>query len=287
MRKFMLVAAVLAAFSSLEGCSNKEAAVNTMNVDETLAVDNVVEADNAVAVDAANAVAAHGGPTVPAPDEPIFCAAIHDQTTRADCARIGMIRDNLAVGSSGVRYPPEITRGDTVTISFAVTNDPQATPTETMLGAKPVQEATLKVGRRMAAQLSGEGFKIEPEGLQQRDLYIAQGATWDWKVTALKAPTHQLKISAYVVIPDKDGALKENLLKTLDLPLQVKVTTGQRIGDWMDSSVDWMTRGTNWLKVLALFIAAALSVWGLLKRKGKAPAEPPAKDEEKDDKPDF
>jgi len=49
--------------------------------------------------------------------------------------------------------------------------------------------------------------------------------------------------------------------RSTDIPLAVKVTTGDRLRDALESSQDWMTRGTNWLKALAALLAAALAVW--------------------------
>lgn len=44
------------------------------------------------------------------------------------------------------------------------------------------------------------------------------------------------------------------------------VTRGQMVGDLLDDLEAWLTRGTNWLKALTAFLAAALAAWLALKK---------------------
>ncbi len=201
------------------------------------------------------------------PNEVIYCEVLQDQTTRAQCDYYQEIWDKLEVGAGGVVIPDSLVRGDTATISFAITRDPNDAPLPELLGQQPDQEVKLRIGQLMAAELQGDGFKIEPGGLQQRDLFVGNSTRWDWKVTPLKARTYQLMLSAYVVVRAADEAQKESLLKTLDLPLSVTVTWGQRLGDAMDDSQAWLAKGTNWIKALTAFLLAVGALIAIFRRK--------------------
>ncbi len=216
------------------------------------------------------------------PSAVIYCNLIRDRTTRADCKRVTEFVTNLDVGTGAVEYPRKMIRGETATVGFAVSSDTRSTSASDLLGIKPNTEVALKIGRIMAAQLQGDGFRIEPVGLQKRDLFVADGARWDWKVTALKAPRHRLSLSAYVILPAQDGAEKENILKTLELPLSVTVTWGQWFDDFVADTSKRVEKATalgklllGLLAVLSL-LATALGLkafWRWIKRR-RAPSEP-------------
>jgi hypothetical protein len=210
------------------------------------------------------------------PNEVIFCDVLRDRATRAQCDYLIKIWSSLEVGSGGVIVPPSIVRGDTATVSFAITRDAEAAPLADALGSKPDKEVTLKIGRFMASELQGDGFKIEPTGLQHKDLFLGDLTRWNWRVTPLRARNHRLLLSAYVVVPAADGKQKETLLKTLELPLEVKVTWSQKFGDLLDDSQAWLTRGTNWIKALTVFLVALGGLWVVLrgKRRGADPSVP-------------
>ena len=203
------------------------------------------------------------------PDEVIYCELLRDRSTRAQCDYLQLVWSKLEVGTGGVDVPDSIVRGESGTVSFAISRsaDLSSTKMEDVLGAKADQQVRLKIGRRMAAQLQGDGFTIAPTGLQQRDLFVGDAARWDWQVTPDKARRYRLLLSAYVVVQAADGSSKESLLKTLELPLSVKVTWGQRIGDLMDDSEAWLTRGTNWIKALTVFLISVGGLIALFRRK--------------------
>lgn len=210
------------------------------------------------------------------PNAVIYCDLIRDRTTRSDCDRVTEFVTRLDVGSGAVGHPRTMIRGETANIGFVVSSDTRPASVSDLLGTKPEAEVALKIGRIMAAQLQGDGFKIEPVGLQKRDLFAADGARWDWKVTALKAPRHRLSLSAYVVLPSQDGAEKENILKTLELPLSVTVTWGQWFDDFVADTSKRVENATALGKLLLglvgvlSLLATALGIrtlWRSIKRR--------------------
>lgn len=215
------------------------------------------------------------------PDAVIYCSLIRDRTTRADCDRVIEFVARLDVGTGAVEHPRTMIRGEIATVGFAVSSDTRSTSASDLLGMRPDAEVSLKIGRMMAAQLQGDGFKIEPVGLQKRDLFVADGARWDWKVTTLKVPRHRLSLSAYVILPAQDGAEKENILKTLELPLSVTITWGQWFDDFVASTGERVKNatalGNRLLGLLAVLssLATALglrALWRWIKRR-RAPSE--------------
>lgn len=124
----------------------------------------------------------------------------------------------------------------------------------------------------MAAELTGVGFKITPSGKWQQDVLLG-GAQWQWTVTALKGHKHQLRLAAYVLVPDADKQ-KPQLLKTLDVPLAVKVPLMERVDDGMIDSAAWLQHGANWLKALLAFLLAAAGVIAFFKRKRRRKTAP-------------
>ena len=201
------------------------------------------------------------------PDEVIYCKVLRDRITRAQCDHYTEIWSMLEVGAGGVEFPDTMVRGETETVSFALTAEQEDSEAalKDALGGAPDQTVRLKVGRKMAAQLHGVGFRIEPEGLQQQDLFLSDSTRWEWRVTPLRASRYRLLLSAYVVVPAADGSEKESFLKTLELPLSVEVTWGHKFGDFLDDSQAWLERGTNWLAALAGFLAALVGVLAYFK----------------------
>jgi len=252
-----------AAPASTQADTDMNAATTDMNAVDMNAVDM-----NAVEVNAVETSAVGNAAGVKSdPKEVIFCDILRDRATRADCDYYHEILAKLEVGAGGVDMPATIDRGDTATISFAISANPDQAPVAEMLGAKPKENVTLKIGRKMAVELQGDGFKIEPVGLQQRDLFIGQGARWDWRVTALKASHYRLLLSAYVVVPGPNDSNKPNLLKTLELTLPVHVTWSDWFDDLLTNSTAWLTKGTNWIKALTAFLLALLALFAIFRRK--------------------
>ncbi len=197
----------------------------------------------------------------PDPNEVIHCRRVMRDISRAECDLYEQAWNNLAEGSGAIAAPESMIRGDSAKISFAIAATDEGAaeggePTATELqGENATQTVTVRIGARMGAQLTGEGFAIKPPEVVERELSVTRGARWEWEITALKAPRHRLLLHVFVRVRDPDGE-KSRLLRSQPIPVEVKVTTSQTIGDYMDESQAWLGRGTNWLKALAAFILA-------------------------------
>jgi hypothetical protein len=187
----------------------------------------------------------------------VDCPVLHDMTTAAECRYFTALYRNARSGAGGIDFPKEMTRGETRTISFAIS---AAAPGDggsvtELLGTAPTQQFKLKVGRRMAALLQGDGFVIKPAGLQHRDLGIGDGARWDWQVTAQKALHHRLTLSAFIVAKAPGAGQAETLLQSKKLDITVRVTRMQKYQDFVDDAVSV----SNSTKLLIAALAAVLT----------------------------
>jgi CRISPR/Cas system-associated exonuclease Cas4 (RecB family) len=221
---------------------------------------------------AANAVA------VTAAAEIVYCPRSKQHVTRLECERVTEIWDNLETGKGAIEAPSEMVRDEASTVSFAVAGETSGTTVEEVLGAEAVNGSVeaVKIGGVMSAELTGQGFAIEPKGKVRKEIGPAGSMLWEWQVTPLKNHGNRLRAQAFVVVPGPNGTTQEIFLKTYSKDVAVKVTGGQRIADWMDESSAWFARGNNWLKALAGFLAALAAVWAALKAFRPKKAEPRA-----------
>jgi hypothetical protein len=199
--------------------------------------------------------------------------------TRGECRRVTEIWDNLERGKGAIDAPPEMVRDEAATVSFAVAGESSGTTVEEVLDVEALNGSVeeVKIGGRMAAELTGRGFKIEPKGKVRKDIGPAGSMLWEWQVTPLKDHGPGLRVQAFVVVPGPNETEQDIFLKTYKKDVLVKVTSGQRAADWMDESAAWFARGNNWLKALAGFLAALAAVWAALKAfRPKRKADPPA-----------
>jgi hypothetical protein len=169
--------------------------------------------------------------------EPIACPLLGDFAPREECLRLYSIFLQLRTGTGGLVAPEEMTRGDSARVSFAISRRPAERSLPDLLGEQPTDQFSLRIGRRMAARLEGEGFSIRPagqpdaDGLVHQDIFVGDGARWAWDITAQKATRHRLILSVYVVIESRDGARQGTLLKSISREIPVRVTWSQWTND--------------------------------------------------------
>jgi hypothetical protein len=254
----------VAACLSLAACSDPPPDATNASAEETL----TSEAPTPEALAAAKAAA-----------EIAYCPLSKQHVTRAECKRVTEIWDNLETGKGAIEAPPEMVRDETSTVSFAIAGESSGTTVEEVLGSEAFNGSVeaVKIGGAMSAQLTGRGFRIEPAGKVRREIGPAGTMLWEWQVTPLKDHGDKLRVQAFVIVPGPNGAQQESHLKTFGKEVKVKVTSGQRVADWMDESSAWLTRGNNWLKALAGFLTALAAVLVALKAfRPKPKTEPSA-----------
>ncbi|HEU5286564.1 MAG TPA: hypothetical protein VFU20_08685 [Sphingomicrobium sp.] len=217
----------------------------------------------AIRADAAGDQVAEGPPAPEAAAEPqnTYCERLNDFATPAECAYFDTIWQKLATGTAGVRFPSDLTRGESgvVSLVIALGGSGAGPSAEDLLGQRPDDEFKLKVARRMAAQLQGVGFEIDPGGLQHRDFHMGQGVRWDWRVTAVKARRHALTLSTYVVVRGPDGTQSETLLRSVERDLPVRVTLTQRFSDMVDWVVGISTLTKTLFGALGVILVALIA----------------------------
>ena len=200
------------------------------------------------------------------PEQAAFCEVVGETMTPSQCRAFEEAWATLKQGVGAISKPERMRRGETATVALVLGRGSDTRGTggdrlRDLLGREPDETFKTRVGRRMAAQLSGNGFKIEPAGLVTKDLFLGEGQIWEWKVTALKGPRHALRLSAYAVIPSPDG-LKENLLRTVQLSIPVELTWQQRLEDATES----LSVLEKLLLGLAALVAAGAGLWAALKK---------------------
>lgn len=258
-------ALALAACLSLAACSDPPTYSGGGNVEDYL----TSETPTPESIAAAKAAA-----------EIAYCPLSRQHVTRAECKRVTEIWDNLETGKGAIEAPAEMVRDEISTVSFAIAGESSGTSVEEVLGNEAFNGSveTVKIGGAMSAELTGRGFTIEPRGKVRKEIGPAGSMLWEWQVIPLKDHGDKLRVQAFVIVPGPNGAPQESHLKTFAKEVKVKVTSGQRVADWMDESSSWLTRGNNWLKALAGFLTALAAVLVALKafRPKPTKAEPPA-----------
>lgn len=249
--------------------------LNAMDVN--MAADDPANATNDVQLDMNGVEMVRNG-AGPAADGRQYCDVIADYATQADCAYYRDISARLESGSAALTAPPQMTRGVPATVEFAIARPPSpdrpaaVTDAEELLTAEPTLTKAIPVGRRMAVQLEGDGFAIEPEGLREADLGLTGAARWQWAVTPTVGGSRRLVLSAYVIVQAPDGTRGQNLIRTMHQDVEVAVAASEQADSIFAAVVKWLGNLKNLLGLLAAVVLAALGVrvaWRKF-RKGEA-----------------
>jgi len=311
MRFWALVLAVLA----LSACdsngamnvSNTSAEIDDpleTNVDSPGGMNVAYDENSAASVDDINLSSAADGnasATNPVPPgqvaggEGAFCDVVGDRVSSADCAYFRELSQRLESGSAALNAPSTMTRGEAVTVSFALARPASAdrpaaeTNAANVLGAAPTMTGVVPVGRRMAVRLTGDGFSVTPPDLVEQDLGISGTARWEWRVTPEVEGPHRLVLSAYVVANSPSGGRQQSLIRTMAQDIQVAVSPNDRATGIFGRIMEWLSNIKNLLIALAGVIGAAFGVLVAV-RKFRKPAngggaeggEPPPEQQDAD-----
>lgn len=194
-----------------------------------------------------------------------YCEVIQDRVSASECAYYREAWGRLETGRGALDLPDEgLVLNQQAMVSFALAR-PQSPgrpgsvgdPAE-ILDTAPEKAGNVRVGRRMAVRLSGEGFTIDPPGLVEKDLSAGGAARWDWRVTPTRGGRGRLTVSAYVIVQPPGGPRGESLIRTLSQPVEVAVTREQRARNVVEKSKSWLELLTGWLGALAAFIGVGI-----------------------------
>jgi len=178
------------------------------------------------------------------------------------CNEARTIAANAKQGLGSVEYPSTIIRGETRMVSFTVRRPApgETLPASSQSPPASKQPFTLKVTCRMAALLKGDGFKIEPDKIQYRDVGISDAAQWDWKVTALKGPHHHLVLTAYMVVESPNGTdMDSAIVPSSEFDIPVKTTLEQKASDISDNAVSLSNSAKAIIAAITALIVALIA----------------------------
>jgi hypothetical protein len=188
----------------------------------------------------------------------VYCARVQDRISAADCAYYEEVWGRMERGQAAIDVPPQMVRGTPVRVSFAVNRAEAEVSANEMLDSSPEQTAQIRVGRRMAVQLQGEGFTVEPQGLVERDLGPGGAERWDWTVTPQRRGRLTLTFSAYVVMRPGGAERSQSLIRTLAREVDVTVSPADVTKDAITESKGWFELTTGWLVALTALIGTGL-----------------------------
>lgn len=107
----------------------------------------------------------------------------------------------------------KMTRGDSETVTAAVTLNQELPANEVLGGSEIVEEAGILVSCRLQAQLraSHNEFDIEEEGWSERSVLTTDTARWSWSVTPKVGGTNTLVLYLRPIMKVKTGSSSEDL----------------------------------------------------------------------------
>jgi hypothetical protein len=196
-----------------------------------------------------------------------FCRVLQRPAAPDECAQSESIVQNAEHGRAGIAAPKEMQEGETATVSFAVTREKNRA-VSTVLGTAPTQTPDVSLSGVMAARLSGDGFRIEATTPEMQQVGAIGGQRWDWKVTALPAPRHNLTLSVYVAAREDDPPAKQSVLLAQEIPIAVKVSAFAASERGMDAASEWLGHVLKLENAVWAVLTAGLAValWKLLER---------------------
>ncbi|NDK40199.1 hypothetical protein DT603_15275 [Pseudoxanthomonas gei] len=179
---------------------------------------------------------------------------------------VDAILSQLKLGNVAFNAPTTINIEDTVSIHVTLSPSETAAVLEARVeGPGEKVSLPLQVSNNMEARLSGEGFRIVPVTSERQA--VSSGVTdWIWDVTPLNAGRHTLTLTIDALI-DVNGETVPRTLRTFRKPIQVEVTTTQRVSGLLSEHGKWL-----WTTLL-------VPIFGWMARKRSArnkSAAPPA-----------
>lgn len=171
----------------------------------------------------------------------------------------------LTLGNVAFNTPATINIEETVSIHVALSPSENAAALKDRVeGPGEKVSHALQVANNMEARLSGEGFKIVPVTSERQA--VSSGVTeWIWDVTPLTAGKHQLTLTIDALI-NVNGETVPKTLRTFRKPIEVEVTTVQRVGGVINEHGKWL-----WTTLLVPIFG-----WVAKRRRDKAKLGSPA-----------
>lgn len=225
----------------------------------------------------ADAVA--GETTEVAEQDMVFCQEVGERLSRWDCDDARAVASRVKAGVGAFNAPETMMRGKPVTIELAIGEkaeppppsppeqpattpspetpdgapdpapgpenppppDPAPNPAEAVAGNEGVvvQYAPV-IGRRMAADLVGEGFDIKPMSDRIQTVSPHGLTTWQWQVTAKEGGRHTLTIKSAVVVKTSLGRELSLVSTTRTKAVEVRISPLAYAWDVIQKAPTWL-----------------------------------------------
>lgn len=160
-------------------------------------------------------------------------------------------------GKIAFRPPSPMKQGETrqFTVNAVIKNSP-ADPTEDLPGKNQVQVRNTPICKKMRAELTGAGFKIERLNSTTGQIYIPPDGRgqWSWNITPTESGQKELTLTLFA--PGQDNW--DMNLETYTEPIEVRVGFWYAIGEWIKN---W------WVLIGGGVIALVGAVWAFFKWK--------------------
>jgi hypothetical protein len=186
--------------------------------------------------------------TMPAPT---VAAVAADPYAKVDAILAAMDTANIAFNSPG-----SINLQDTAQIQLLLSLQKSIDELSAALTAAGAHEgASIKVANRMLAQLTGADFKITPITAEEQAIGATDTTEWKWEIKPTATGQHNLHLTLTAII-SVDGATTRKSIKTFDKIIQVDVTTGQVVTEFLGKYWQWL-----WAVVLVPIVGWLMNKW--------------------------
>ncbi|MGY4517379.1 hypothetical protein ACVWWW_002947 [Lysobacter sp. HA18] len=172
---------------------------------------------------------------------PRTAASPDDVTTSAasSTAIVDRLLAQLQPGHVAFNAPQAVNIEQTVLVQLVVSPDAnEATLRERIEGPGKVTSESVQVANMMQARLTGEGFRIVAQ-TPERQLVSSGVTEWAWEITPQAPGHHTLNLSLDALV-SLDGQTVPRTLRTFRKPIDVDVTTRQRVTSFLDANGKWV-----------------------------------------------
>lgn len=195
------------------------------------------------------------------PGETVPAEAIAGEDIPGEAAAEDANFPEFQMGNLVFNAPDTMKYGESQGIQLLLSPKLTVVELETMVEeAGVLRQRRVRISRVMEANLSGNGFKIDPVTAALQ-IVNPEGATeWRWEVTALEAGTRRLYLTLNAIL-EVDGRERPHVIQTLHEVIQVQITWEQRVSGFVAENWKWL-----WTTI---FVPLIGWLWERRKQRGK------------------
>jgi hypothetical protein len=174
----------------------------------------------------------------------------------------------MPLGEVAFNAPDKMMLGDVISVQVKLGGPNLVGQLEGLIKEENVESHRVKIGKRMEAQLAGEGFEIIPVTPAEQAVSESEPTEWEWQVKAAhegKLRLH-LTLNAFVTVDGRDTRRKTETFKK---DILVAVTSSSRIAAFFADNISWIVP----VLVLPLIGGLSLRLRQVLRRRREKPSE--------------